>query len=113
MCNPYKFKRFFTFDRVVGYATIAGSIATLYGVKKIYNLTIELKPAIEIIQEKRVQHQNVIRDTITIICRDTVICRDTIFLSFRDSIYPVTPKNNTRSRIEDKNKAFRKRHQLP
>lgn len=113
MGDSSKIKRFLSFDRIVGYATIAGSMATLYGVKKIYNLTVELKPVIEIIQEE--QNANlqkiIIRDTITETRRDTVILRDTVFLPLRAST-PI-PENKKWDRINQTEAEFRRRHQLP
>jgi len=113
-----KIKRFFTFDRIIGYATIAGSIATIYGANRIYNLTIELKPVIEIIQEKRGTNPRIISDTVTIIRRDTVILRDTVI--FRDTVsLPLrgaidsSQKDKEWYKIMMKDKDFRERHMLP
>lgn len=110
-CKSYKIKRIFSFNRIVGYATIIGSIATLYGIKKIYSLTVELKPVIEIIQKERAQSQNISRDTIMIIHRDTVILRDTVSLSFRDSM--LMHEDPKWCIINTKEMKFRRRHQLP
>lgn len=117
MRNFHITKRFLTFNRIVGYATIAGIIATLYGVKKIYNLTVELKPVIEIIQKEQGQSQKFVRDTITIIYRDTVILKDTIILkdtvfqSLQKPTYPSTSKEW--DWINQRENDFRKKHQLP
>lgn len=97
-----KIRRFFTFDKIVGYATIVGSIATIYGASKIYNLTVELKPVIKIIQEEQSANQKIIRDTVTIMRRDTVILKKSVSLPPEKD---TQPKN-----LREMELKFRKRH---
>lgn len=111
MCNFSKIRKFITFDRIIGYATIIGSVATVYGAKKIYSLTVELKPVIEIIQEEQSTNQKISPDTIMIMRRDTVIIKDTVFLPLQDS--PESSLDKERERINNDENRFRKRHQLP
>lgn len=112
MCIFSKIRRFITFDRIVGYATIVGCVATVYGAKKIYRLTVELKPVIEIIQEDQSINQKMSPDTIVIMRRDTVIIKDTVFLPLHDYTEP-SPEDKERERINNDEERFRKRHQLP
>ena len=112
MCDTSKTKRFFTFDRIVGYATIVGSIATIYGANKIYNLTVELKPVIEIIQEEQSTNQKIYPDTIVVMRRDTVIIKDTVFLPLHDYTES-SPEDKEWEKINNDEERFRRRHQLP
>lgn len=109
-----KIFRFFAFDRLVGYATIIGCVATIYGAKKIYNLTVELTPVIKVIKKEQSIPQQVVSDTITVIHRDTVIIKDTIFLQ-PQHIIESTPKDKDieHERIRNDEESFRKRHNLP
>lgn len=101
-----------TFDRIVGYATILGCAATIYGANKIYNLTVELKPVIEIIQEEQSTNQKIYPDTIMVMRRDTVIIKDTVFLPLPNYTEP-SLKDKERERINNDEERFRGRHQLP
>lgn len=112
MCSLSKIGRYFTFDRIVGYATIIGCVATIYGAKKIYSLTVELKPVIEIIQEEQSPNQKISPDTIVIMRRDTVIIKDTVSLPLEDYTMP-SPEDKERKRINNDEERFRRRHQLP
>lgn len=108
-----RLKPLFSFERIVGYMTIAGSIATVYGVEKIYNLTVELKPIIEVFQNE--PGHSVIRDTITVVVRDTVFYPDTIYVPLRDTVY--TPRRfkiekDWQRKIYEDEERFRKRHGL-
>lgn len=70
-------------------------MATLYGAKKIYNLSVELLPVIKIIQEEQSIPQQIVSDTITIIRRDTVIIKDTALMPLQD-LTESTPKDGER-----------------
>lgn len=107
-----KIWRYFTFDRIVGYATIIGCVATIYGAKKIYSLTVELKPVIEIIQEEQSTNQKIYPDTIVIMRRDTVIIKDSVFLPLHDYTESL-PEDKEREGINNNEERFRRRHQLP
>ena len=112
MCSFSKKRRFLTFDRIVGYATIIGCVVAIYGVNKIYSLTVELKPVIEIIQEEQNNNQKISPDTIVIMRRDTVIIKDTVSLPLQNSP-EYSPKDKERERIINDENRFRERHQLP
>lgn len=112
MCSFSKKRRFLTFDRIVGYATIIGCVATIYGASRIYNLTVKLKAVIEIVQEEQSTNQKISPDTIVIMRRDTVIVKDTVFLPLQDYTES-SPKDIERERITNDEKRFRERHHLP
>lgn len=116
MRSPINIKRIFTFNKIVGYATVLGSLATVYGVIRVNSLTVKLEPVVKVFQngQHEIQGQTpiIIRDTI--IYKDTIICRDTV--SYRDTI---TIKDTVRlssdddlSRINALEHTFRETHGL-
>lgn len=118
MWNSDKIKKLFTFDKVVGYATIAGSIATMVGATIVNNLKVELKPMIKVMQEEQQGVKTkIVRDTITLIRKDTVvriekeIIRDTVIRYRRD--YSLNPKEKEKEKLDDDERNFRQRHNLP
>lgn len=123
MFNFSKLKRLFSFDRIVGYMTIAGSLAAIYGVERIYSLTVDLTPVIAIIQKKQNDNPKIIRDTITIIHKDTIIRKDTIVRRDTVLLKPVVVQSlpnltspsapTKRDWVDYWNKIFREKHQLP
>lgn len=86
--------------------TIAGSIATIYGASKIYDLTVELKPVIKIIQEVKEPELRIIRDTIVAIHRDTVIVKATTSPYASDAQIQMDSEDD----IRRKESIFRKKH---
>ncbi len=117
MFNFKKIRRFFSFDRIVGYMTIAGSLVTIYGVERIDNLTVDLKPVIAIIQKQQNEKPKTIRDTVIMIHKDTIIYRDTVLLKpvvIQSSQNSATPSVQTeKDRVDKRESDFRVRHQLP
>ncbi|MDE7433455.1 MAG: hypothetical protein K2N34_16285 [Lachnospiraceae bacterium] len=117
MWNLDKMKRLFTFDKIVGYATIVGSVATVMGAKIINDFSIELQPIIKIIQEEQKDiGTKIIRDTITFIHKDTVILkeihRDTITKSIIHNNSPLNPMDEEKEQIDNADKIYRELHNL-
>lgn len=118
MWDISKIKKIFTFDKIVGYATIAGSLATIAGATIVNKLKVELNPIIKVMQEEQQGVKTkIVRDTITLIRKDTVIriekeiIRDTVILYRRD--YSHNPKEREREKLDDDERNFRHRHNLP
>lgn len=119
MWNSDKIKRLFTFDKIVGYMTIAGSIATVIGATIINNFTVELKPVIEVMQEEgnlpAKSVIKVVRDTVMLVQKDTVtlvkteIKKDTVYVRVTESSNPQEREKEQTRNSEDN---FRKRHNL-
>lgn len=121
MWNSAKIKRLFTFDRIVGYMTIAGSIAAMIGATIINNFTVELKPVIEVMQAEGNQPTNIgtkiIRDTVTLVQRDTItlvkteIKKDTVTKYVRVA-EPSNPQEKVKAQTRKSEDDFRERHGL-
>lgn len=111
-----KMKRLFTFDKIVGYATIIGSMATVVGARIINDFSIELQPVIKIIQEGQKDiSTKIVRDTITFIRKDTIILKeihkDTIIKYIHDN-NPLNPMDEEKEQIDNADKKYREQHNL-
>lgn len=117
MWNFGKIRHLFTFDKIVGYATIIGSVAAVAGATIVKDFTVKLQPVINIIQEEqRNIGKRIVRDTITLVHKDTVILkethRDTIIKYIHDN-RELSSEDKEKEQLNHNERIFRERHNLP